>query len=145
MSASLGQMSRSALLQDVVDRLAAGHRGDPPAVVRRVLEAELLRAGVPVGAGTWLRHAAEEISAGRQLVVDGRRHHRPHGPVTTPAPRPAPRAAPPVTPALDARRRAGSPVRPRRASHPVPAWTTWVGAVLGAAVTVVVLRRRGPH
>ena len=65
---------RQQKLQIVVDGLTATHTGAAPSDVRELLERELHAAGLDVGTEKWLGDTAAEIAAGREVVIDPRRH-----------------------------------------------------------------------
>jgi hypothetical protein len=57
-------------IQQIVDSVAAEHRGDDVAVVRAALARALDEAGLPEQPEKWVSDTGAEIASGRRLVVD---------------------------------------------------------------------------
>ena len=64
------QHEAQVTIQEIVDRLAATHRGEDPDVIRGALAQAIADAGLPEQPEKFVRDTAAEISAGRQMVVD---------------------------------------------------------------------------
>jgi hypothetical protein len=57
-------------IQQVIDQVAADHRGDDVEVVRAALARALEEAGLPEQPEKWVSDTGAEIASGRRLVVD---------------------------------------------------------------------------
>jgi len=66
----LVQHEAQVTIQDIVDRLAATHRGEDPDVARDALAQAIADAGLPEQPEKWVRDTATEVVAGRQVVID---------------------------------------------------------------------------
>ena len=66
----LVQHEAQVTIQDIVDRLAATHRGEDPEVTRAALEQAIADAGLPEQPVKWVSDTADEVSAGRTVVID---------------------------------------------------------------------------
>jgi predicted subunit of tRNA(5-methylaminomethyl-2-thiouridylate) methyltransferase len=64
------QHEAQVTIQDIVDRLAATHRGEDPDVARAALAQAIADAGLPEQPEKWVRDTAAEVVAGRQIVID---------------------------------------------------------------------------
>ncbi len=66
----LVQHEAQVTIQDIVDGLAATHRGEDPDVARAALAQAIADAGLPEQPEKWVRDTATEVVAGRQVVID---------------------------------------------------------------------------
>ena len=66
----LVQHEAQVTIQDIVDRLAATHRGEDPDVLRAALAQAIADAGLPEQPEKWVRDTATEVAAGRKIVID---------------------------------------------------------------------------
>jgi hypothetical protein len=64
------QHDTQAAIQEIVDRLSTTHRGADPEDTRATLVQAFDDAGIPQQPEKWMRDTADEITAGRTLVVD---------------------------------------------------------------------------
>jgi hypothetical protein len=64
------QQQAQGTIQEIVERLSAGHAGDDVEHVQAELTRELSAAGLPEQPEKWVRDTAAEIAAGRTIVVD---------------------------------------------------------------------------
>jgi hypothetical protein len=64
------QQQAQVTIQEIVDRLSATHRGEDPDATRAALSRAIQDAGLPEQPEKWVGDTANEISAGRALVVD---------------------------------------------------------------------------
>jgi hypothetical protein len=64
------QQQAQETIQDVVDAVANQHSGQDPDLVRAALADQLAAAGLPEQPEKWISDTADEIAAGRRLVVD---------------------------------------------------------------------------
>ena len=64
------QHEAQVTIQDIVDRLAATHRGEDPDATRAALAQAIADAGLPEQPEKWVRDTATEVAAGRQVVID---------------------------------------------------------------------------
>jgi hypothetical protein len=67
------QQQAQVTLQEIVQRLAATHRGGDPEATRAALGEAIRDAGLPEQPEKWVSDTADEITAGRTLVVDRNR------------------------------------------------------------------------
>ena len=64
------QHEAQVTIQEIVDRLAATHRGEHPDVARAALAQAIADADLPEQPEKWVRDTAAEVVAGRQVVID---------------------------------------------------------------------------
>jgi predicted subunit of tRNA(5-methylaminomethyl-2-thiouridylate) methyltransferase len=64
------QHEAQVTIQEIVDRLAATHRGADPDAARAALAQAIADAGLPEQPEKFVRDTATEVVAGRQVVVD---------------------------------------------------------------------------
>ena len=64
------QQQAQETIQQVVNEVAAEHAGRDPELVRTALAERLAAAGLPEQPQKWVSDTANEIAAGRRLVVD---------------------------------------------------------------------------
>jgi predicted subunit of tRNA(5-methylaminomethyl-2-thiouridylate) methyltransferase len=64
------QHEAQVTIQEIVDQLAATHRGEDPEVTRAALEQAIADAGLPEQPEKFVRDTAAEVVAGRRLVID---------------------------------------------------------------------------
>jgi hypothetical protein len=66
----LVQQQIQETIQQIVDRLAATHRGEDKEVARAALAQGLADAGIGEQPEKWMQDTATEIVAGRTVVID---------------------------------------------------------------------------
>jgi hypothetical protein len=64
------QQQAQVTIQEIVDRLSVSHRGEDPDATRAALTQALLDADLPEQPEKWVKDTADEISAGRTIVID---------------------------------------------------------------------------
>ncbi len=67
------QQQAQVTIQQIVDQLVTTHRGGDPDATRQALSQAIQDAGLPEQPEKWVKDTADEISAGRTIVIDRNR------------------------------------------------------------------------
>ena len=64
------QQQAQVTIQEIVDRMSTTHRGEDQDATRAALARAIADAGLPEQPEKWVTDTADEIAAGRTIVID---------------------------------------------------------------------------